>query len=73
MDEEVVFVRQKQICEIILDNLFSEDTNRFFENCEFSSYRAAFMQGMNYAGLLCIANLDHYHAVIVHEPPKEET
>ena len=73
MDEEVVFVMQKQICEIILNNLFSEDTNRFFENCEFSSNRAAFMQGMNYAAILCIAKLDKYHAVIVHEPQKEET
>ncbi len=73
MDKEVVFVRQNQICEIILNNLFSEDTNRFFENCEFSSYRTAFVQGMNYAALLCNANLDQYHAVIVPEPTKEET
>ena len=72
MEEEVVLVRQKQICEIILNNLFSEDTNRFFENCEFSSYRTAFMQGMNYAAILCLAKLDPYHAVIVHEPLKEE-
>lgn len=71
--EDVVFVRQKQLCEIILNNLFSEDTNRFFENCEFSSYRAAFMQGMNYAAILCNAKLDQYPAVIVHEPPREET
>ena len=63
MKEEVVFVRENQICEIILNNLFSKDTNRFFENCEFSSYRTAFMQGMNYATILLIANLDQYHAV----------
>lgn len=73
MKEEVVFVREKQICEIILNNLFSEDTNRFFENCEFSSYRTAFMQGMNYAAILCIAKLDQYLAVIeAITPPKEE-
>lgn len=72
MKEEAVFVMENQICEIILYNLFSEDTNRFFENCEFSSYRTAFMQGMNYAAILLIAKLDQYHAVIVHEPPKEE-
>ena len=72
MDEEVVFVRQKQICEIILNNLFSEDTNRFFENCEFSSDRMAFMQGMNYAAILCTVKLDQYPAVIVHETPEEE-
>lgn len=71
--EDVVFVRQKQLCEIILNNLFSEDTNRFFENCEFSSYRTAFMQGMNYAAILCNAKLDQYPAVMVHEPPREET
>jgi len=64
MSEEVVFVRQKQICEIILNNLFSEDTNRFFENCEFSSDRMAFMQGMNYAALLCNTKLDQYPVLI---------
>ena len=73
MDEEVVFVRQKQIGEIILDNLFSEDTNRFFGNCRFSSDRMVFMQGMNYAAILCTAKLDQYPAVIVHDSPKEET
>ena len=72
MKEEVVFVRENQICEIILNNLFSEDTNRFFENCEFSSYRTAFMKGMKYAAILLIAKLDQYHAVIVNESPKEE-
>ena len=72
MREEVVFVKQKQIGEIILNNLFSEDTNRFFENCDFSSDRMAFMQGMNYAALLCSTKLDQYPAVIVHEPPKEK-
>ena len=72
MEEEVAFVRQKQICEIVLNNLFSEDTNRFFESCRFSSDRMAFMQGMNYAAILCIAKLDQYHAVIVHEPQEEE-
>lgn len=72
MSEEVVFVKQKQIGEIIMNNLFSEDTNRFFENCDFSSDRMAFMQGMNYAAVLCFAKLDQYPAVIVHEPPKEE-
>ena len=72
MDEEVVLVREEQICEIILNNLFSEDTNRFFENCEFSSYRTAFMQGMNYAAILCVTKLDQYLAVKVHEPPQEK-
>ena len=73
MNEGVVFVMENQICEIILNNLFSEDTNRFFENCRFSSDRMAFMQGMNYAAILCIAKLDQYLAVIeAITPPKEE-
>lgn len=71
MEEEVVFVKEKQICEIILNNLFSEDTNRVFDNYEFSSYRTAFALGMNYAAMLCVAKLDQY-IVVVHEPPQEE-
>ncbi len=65
-------MKEKQICEIILDNLFSEDTNRFFDNCEFSSYRTAFMQGMNYAAMLCIAKLNQYPAAIVQELSQEK-
>ena len=72
MTEEVVFVKQKQICEIILDNLFSEDTNKFLENCSFSSNQMAFVQGMNYAAMLCIAKCDQYPVVITHELPQKE-
>ena len=67
MKETVVFVKQKDIGMLILENLFSEETEKFFNNCAFTSDRQAFMQGMNYAALLCFARLDHYPAVIYHE------
>lgn len=67
MKETVVFVKQKDIGILILENLFSEETEKFFNNCAFTSDRQAFMQGMNYAALLCSARLDHYPAVILHE------
>lgn len=67
MKETVVFVKQKDIGILILENLFSEETEKFFNNCAFTSDRQAFMQGMNYAALLCAARLDHYPAVIIHE------
>ena len=73
MDEEVVFVKQKAIGELILNSLFSEETEKFYNNCAFTSQRMAFMQGMNYAGLLCSAKLEQYPAIIRHEPPKGET
>lgn len=72
MDKEDVFVREKDIGELILQNLFSDETEKFFNCCTFASDRMAFMQGMNYAALLCIARLEHYIAIIHHEPPKEE-
>ena len=71
MNEEVVFVKQKDVGELILNSLFSEETEKFYNNCEFTSQRMAFMQGMNYAGLLCGARLEQYPAIICHEPPKE--
>lgn len=67
MKETVVFVKQKDIGMLILDNLFSEETEKFYNNCAFTSDRQAFMQGMNYAVLLCSARLDYYPAVIRHE------
>ena len=73
MDEEVVFIKQKAMGTLILENLFSEETEKFYNNCAFASDRQAFMAGMNYAALLCCARLDQYPAVIRHEPPKEET
>lgn len=72
MEEEVVFIKQKAIGELILKNLFSEETEKFYNNCAFTSDRMAFMQGMNYAALLCSAKLEQYPAIIRHEPPKEE-
>lgn len=72
MDEEVVFIKQKSMGELILNNLFSEETEKFYNNCVFTSDRQAFMQGMNYAVLLCVAKLEQYPAIIHHEPPKEE-
>lgn len=71
MDEEVVFIKQKSMGELILNNLFSEETEKFFNNCSFTSDRQAFMQGMNYAALLCSARLEQYPAIIRHEPPQE--
>lgn len=73
VDEEAVFVKQKAIGELILNSLFSEETEKFYNNCVFTSQRMAFMQGMNYAALLCSAKLEQYPAIIRHEPPKEET
>jgi len=73
MDETVVFIKQKAMGTLILENLFSEETEKFYNNCDFTSDRQAFMAGMNYAALLCSARLDQYPAVIRHEPPKEET
>ena len=73
MDEEVVFINQKALGKLILDNLFSEETEKFYNNCAFTSDRMAFMQGMNYAALLCSARLEQYPAIIHHDPPKEET
>ena len=35
MDEEVVFIKQKDIGELILDSLFSEETEKFYNNCAF--------------------------------------
>ena len=72
MDEVVIFVKQKCIGKLILENLFSEETEKFYNNCAFSSNRIAFMQGMNYAALLCGAKLDQYTAIIHHESKKEE-
>lgn len=71
MEEAVVFVKQKDIGQLILENLFSEETEKFFNNCAFTSDRQAFMQGMNYAALLCSARLDYYPAVIHHEEAEE--
>lgn len=64
MDEELVFVNQKDIGKLILENLFSEETEKFYDNCVFTSDRMAFMQGMNYAALLCSAKLETYPAII---------
>lgn len=73
MEEEVVFIKQKALGELILQNLFSEETEKFYNNCAFTSDRMAFMQGMNYAALLCSAKLEQYPAIIRHELSKEET
>ena len=59
-DEYIVFVKQKSIGELILNSLFSEETEKFYNNCAFTSNRMAFMQGMNYAGILCSARLEQY-------------
>ena len=72
MDEEAIFVKQKAIGELILNSLFSEETEKFYNNCSFASDRMAFMQGMNYAVLLCSAKLEQYPAIIRHGPPKDE-
>ena len=72
VDEDTVFVKQKDIGELILNNLFSDETEKFYNNCVFKSNRIAFMQGMNYAALLCSAKLEQYPVIIRHEPPKEE-
>lgn len=72
MDEEVVFVNQKSLGKLILENLFSEETEKFYNNCAFTSDRMAFMQGMNYAALLCSAKLGQYPAIIHHESKETE-
>ena len=64
MEEVDVFVREKDMGRLILDNLFSESTEKFFNNCSFTSDRQAFMQGMNYAALLCSAMLEKYPVVV---------
>lgn len=48
-----ILVEQSSLIELINQNLFSDDTEKFFNSCVFSSERMAFMQGMNYAALLC--------------------
>lgn len=72
MDEEVVFIKQKSMQELVLNNLFSEETDKFYNSCAFTSDRMAFMQGMLYVSLLCVARLEQYPAIIRHEPPAEE-
>ena len=64
MDQEAVFINQKAMGELILNNLFSEETEKFYNNCAFTSDRMAFMQGMNYAVLLCYAKLEQYPVII---------
>ena len=71
MDEEVVFIKQKALGELILQNLFSEETEKFYNNCVFTSDRMAFSQGMIYAAILCSAKLEQFPAIIHHEPPKD--
>ena len=71
-DEYTVFVKQKSIGEVILQNLFSKETEAFYNNCSFTSERMAFIQGMNYAALLLSAKLEQYPAVIHVESDKEE-
>ena len=71
MDEETVFINQKDMGELIIGNLFSEETEKFYNSCDFKSYRMAFMQGMNYAALLCFAKLQQYPVVIHYESQKE--
>lgn len=72
MDKEVVFIEQKAMGELILNNLFSEETDKYYNNCAFTSDRMAFEQGMLYASLLCVAKLPQYPAIIRHEPSQEE-
>lgn len=73
MDKKDIFVKEKDIGELVLQNLFSDETEKFFNCCTFTSDRMAFMQGMNYAALLCMARLEHYIAIIYDDKlPKEE-
>lgn len=65
MTEEAVLIKEKDMADLILQSLFSEETERYFANCDFTSNRMAFLQGMNYAALLCIARLEKYHSVII--------
>lgn len=61
-----ILVDQSSLIGLINNNLFSEETQKFFDSCEFASERMAFMQGMNYAALLCGSNsLEKY--VIIHK------
>lgn len=55
-----ILVKLYDIGNLILENLFSEETENFFNSCNFPSTRMAFMQGMNYAALLCNAKLTAY-------------
>ena len=71
MTETVVFVKQKAVGALILENLFSEETEKFYSNCAFTSDRQAFMAGMNYAALLCSARLEQYPAVVECESSME--
>lgn len=72
MDEEVVFIKQKSISELILNSLFSEETEKYYNSCTFTSDRMAFMQGMVYASLLCVAKLDQYPVIIRHSQQEED-
>lgn len=71
MDQEVVFINQKAMGDLILNNLFSEETEKFYNSCTFTSDRMAFMQGMNYAALLCYARLEPYPVIIHYEISSE--
>jgi hypothetical protein len=51
-----ILIDQSSLIELISDNLFSDKTQEVFDSCEFASDRMAFMQGMNYAALLCGSN-----------------
>lgn len=70
-EDVVVFIKQKEMGRLILDNLFSEETEKFYNCHDFSTNRVAFMQGMNYAALLCSAELAQY-PVIIREVEKHE-
>ena len=72
MVDGVPFVRLTQVAEVILENLFSDTTENYFNNMEFPSMRMAFLQGMNYAGLLCMGRLDQYLVIKANEPLKKE-
>lgn len=66
-----ILVDQSSLIELISENLFSEKTQKFFDSCEFASERMAFMQGMNYAALLCGSNsLEKY--VVTHKEKSED-
>lgn len=62
-----ILIEQSSLIELIHQNLFSDDTERFFDSCEFSSKRMAFMQGMNYAALLCGSNKIEKYPVHIKE------
>lgn len=64
MTEEAVLIKEGDMAALILQSLFSEETEKFFANCDFTSNRMAFLQGMNYAALLCAARLEKYPAII---------